>query len=167
MLNMPRGVCYKNNHSSIYCFSNDLKETLVFKAASHKVDLPPEVVFKMGDRRELACSMRSCPGELTFVWASLEDKPLFVDVENKPTESVLIFENVTKNHENTVLCKATCGKETKQAKTTIKVYCKCSMTASSEGTSSRWPTGASCHICQSNRFTVTLYVFLQLFIEIY
>ncbi|KAA0712156.1 Vascular cell adhesion protein 1 [Triplophysa tibetana] len=91
-------------------------------AASHKVDLPREVVFKMGDRRELTCSMRSCPGELTFVWSSLEDKPLFVDVENKPTESVLIFENVTRNHENTVVCTATCGMETKQAKTAIKVY---------------------------------------------
>ncbi|KAI7791251.1 vascular cell adhesion protein 1b [Triplophysa rosa] len=91
-------------------------------AASHKVDLPPKVVFKMGDRRELTCSMRSCPGELKFVWTPLEDKPLFAAVKNKPTESVLIFENVTRNHENTVLCKATCGKETKQAKTTIKVY---------------------------------------------
>ncbi|XP_065101141.1 vascular cell adhesion protein 1b isoform X2 [Paramisgurnus dabryanus] len=91
-------------------------------AVSYKVVMPSEVWFKMGDRRTLTCSMRSCPGEVKFSWTSLEDKPLFATVDNKHAESLLIFESVMKNHENTVVCKATCGKDSKQATAAIKVY---------------------------------------------
>ncbi|XP_051977865.1 vascular cell adhesion protein 1-like [Xyrauchen texanus] len=95
---------------------------LPIAAVSHMVELTPRVLFKVGGRREVMCSMRSCLEKVKFVWTSLEDKPLYATVTNHNTESVLIFDNVTKNHENTILCKATCGKETKQAKTTIRVY---------------------------------------------
>ncbi|RXN20466.1 vascular cell adhesion 1-like protein [Labeo rohita] len=89
---------------------------------SHVVNLPSKVLFKVGDRRELTCSILSCPETVKFVWTPLEDRPIFATVKPQDKESMLVFDSVMKNHENTILCKATCGKETKQAKTTIKVY---------------------------------------------
>uniref|UniRef100_A0A671SWM6 Vascular cell adhesion molecule 1b n=1 Tax=Sinocyclocheilus anshuiensis TaxID=1608454 RepID=A0A671SWM6_9TELE len=76
----------------------------------------------LGDRRELTCSMSSCPEKVKFVWTSLEDRPIFAAIDSHDRESVLVFDNVMKNHENTIVCKATCEKETKQATTKIKVY---------------------------------------------
>uniref|UniRef100_A0A8C1IEJ5 Vascular cell adhesion protein 1-like n=1 Tax=Cyprinus carpio TaxID=7962 RepID=A0A8C1IEJ5_CYPCA len=90
--------------------------------ASHVLDLPSKVLFKVGDRRKLSCSMSSCPEKVKFVWTTLEDKPIFATIDKRDRESVLVFDSVMKNHENTILCKATCGKETKQAKTEIKIY---------------------------------------------
>ncbi|XP_073718410.1 vascular cell adhesion protein 1b isoform X2 [Misgurnus anguillicaudatus] len=95
---------------------------LPIPAVSYKVDMPSEVLFKVGDRRTLTCSLPSCPERVTFSWTALEDKPLYADMESKHTQSLLIFENVTNNHENTVVCKATCGKDSKQGKTAIRVY---------------------------------------------
>ncbi|KAL1251420.1 hypothetical protein QQF64_019216 [Cirrhinus molitorella] len=89
---------------------------------SHVAKMPPKVLFKVGDRRDLTCSMSSCPEKVKFVWTTLEDRPIFATIVSRDRESVLVFDNVMKNHENTILCKATCGKETKQAKTEIKVY---------------------------------------------
>lgn len=68
--------------------------------------------------------MSSCPETVKFAWNSLEDKPLFATVNTKDKESVLVFENVTTNHENSIVCRAYCGKETKQATTVITVYCE-------------------------------------------
>uniref|UniRef100_A0A8C1LK05 Vascular cell adhesion molecule 1b n=1 Tax=Cyprinus carpio TaxID=7962 RepID=A0A8C1LK05_CYPCA len=89
---------------------------------SHVLDLPSNVLFKVGDRRNLTCSMSSCPEKVKFVWRSLEDKPLFAAIKSQDKESVLIFDNVMKDLENSIVCKATCQKETKQATTKIKVY---------------------------------------------
>lgn len=86
--------------------------------------MQPKALFKVGDRSELACRMSSCPEKVKFVWTSLEDKPLFATFITKDKESVMVFENVTTNHENSIVCKASCGKETKQATTTITVYCE-------------------------------------------
>ncbi|XP_016131550.1 vascular cell adhesion protein 1-like [Sinocyclocheilus grahami] len=98
--------------------------TLLLPAAviSHVLDLPSKVLFKVGDRRELTCSMSSCPEKVKFVWTSLEDRPIFAAIDSQDRESVLVFDNVMKNHENTIVCKATCEQETKQATTKIKVY---------------------------------------------
>ncbi|TRY94406.1 hypothetical protein DNTS_027945 [Danionella cerebrum] len=95
---------------------------LPIAVVSHVLELPPRVLFKVGDRTELTCSMLSCPEKVKFVWTTLKDKPTFASVQTKEKESVLVFDIVAKNHENTLLCTATCGKETKQAKTEIKVY---------------------------------------------
>lgn len=89
---------------------------------SHMLELPRSVLFKLGDRTELKCSMLSCPEKVKFVWTTLEDKPIFATPKTEDKETVLIFDNVMKNHANTILCKATCGKETKQAKVEVKVY---------------------------------------------
>ncbi|XP_016137744.1 vascular cell adhesion protein 1-like [Sinocyclocheilus grahami] len=89
---------------------------------SHVLDLPSKVLFKVGDRRELTCSMSSCPEKVKFVWTTIEDRPLFTTTDSRDRESVMVFDSVMKNHENTILCKATCGKETKHAPTTVTVY---------------------------------------------
>ncbi|KAK7136937.1 hypothetical protein R3I93_017112 [Phoxinus phoxinus] len=89
---------------------------------SHVLDLPPKALFKVGDRRELTCKMSSCPEKVKFSWTSIQDKPLFAILNTTDRESVLVFENVSKHHENTILCKALCEKESKQAKTEITVY---------------------------------------------
>lgn len=68
--------------------------------------------------------MSSCPEKVKFAWTAIEDKPLYATVNMKDRESVLVFENVTQNHENTIVCKASCGEESKQAKTKITVYCE-------------------------------------------
>lgn len=86
--------------------------------------MPPKALFKVGDRKELTCRMSSCPEKVNFVWTSLEDKPLFATVITKDRESVLVFDKVTMNHENNIVCKASCGKEIKQATTAITVYCE-------------------------------------------
>lgn len=91
---------------------------------SHVLDLPSYVLFKVGDRRNLTCSMSSCPEKVKFVWRSLEDKPLFAAIKSQDKESVLIFDNVMKDYENSIVCKAICQEETKQATTKIKVYCE-------------------------------------------
>lgn len=89
---------------------------------SHVLDMPSTVLFKVGDRRELTCKMSSCPEKVKFSWTSIEDKPLFATLNMKDRESVLVFENVTKYHENTIVCKARCMGESKQAKTKVTVY---------------------------------------------
>lgn len=88
------------------------------------LELPSKALFKVGDRRELACRMSSCPEKVKFVWTSLEDKPLFANFHTEDKESVMVFENVSTNHENTIVCRGSCGKDPKQANTAITVYCE-------------------------------------------
>ncbi|XP_056304059.1 vascular cell adhesion protein 1b [Danio aesculapii] len=89
---------------------------------SHMLELPRSVLFKVGDRNELRCSMLSCPEKVKFVWTALEDKPIFATPKTGDKETVLIFDNVMKNHANAIMCRATCGKETKELITEVKVY---------------------------------------------
>ncbi|XP_026091587.1 hemicentin-2-like [Carassius auratus] len=89
---------------------------------SHVLDLPRKVLFKLGDRRELRCSMSSCPEKVKFVWKPLEDKPKYATIKTQDRESVLVYDNVKKYHEYSLVCKATCEKETKQATAKIQVY---------------------------------------------
>ncbi|XP_051980368.1 vascular cell adhesion protein 1-like [Xyrauchen texanus] len=95
---------------------------LPIAAVSHMVELTPKVLMKVGDRREVTCSMTSCQESLELKWTPLQDKPLYATIKNHGRESVLIFANVTKNHEIDIICTATCGKEKKQKTTAIQVY---------------------------------------------
>lgn len=116
-----------------------------FLVVSHMLELPRSVLFKLGDRTELKCSMLSCPEKVKFVWTTLEDKPIFATPKTEDKETVLIFDNVMKNHANTILCKATCGKETKQAKVEVKVYCECILCFQFNHSSRIQNTLVSCH----------------------
>ncbi|XP_026054188.1 vascular cell adhesion protein 1b [Carassius auratus] len=110
--------------SEVDSMDSALLLTLLLPVAvvSYVLDLPPQVLFKVGDRRQLSCRMSSCPEKVKFAWITLEDRPIFATIDTQDRESVLVFDSVMKNHENTLLCKAMCGKETKQAKTQIKTY---------------------------------------------
>lgn len=68
--------------------------------------------------------MSECPEDVLFSWISLEDKPLYAQAKFSSKESVLIYNSVTKEHENEIQCRARCKGVPKQAKATIKVYCK-------------------------------------------
>ncbi|XP_076847756.1 vascular cell adhesion protein 1b isoform X2 [Brachyhypopomus gauderio] len=83
---------------------------------------PKNALFKVGDRQQLTCSMMDCAEDATYTWKSLEDKPLYGDVRPSPTESVLVFGNITKDHENKIVCVAKCKDALKQATAKVKVY---------------------------------------------
>lgn len=89
---------------------------------SHTLELPRSVQFKVGDRNELRCRMLSCPEKVKFVWTALGDKPIFATPKTGDKETVLIFDNVTKNHANAIVCRAACGKEMKELTTQVNVY---------------------------------------------
>ncbi|KAL7855222.1 hypothetical protein SRHO_G00174120 [Serrasalmus rhombeus] len=92
-------------------------------AAALQVNLSPRMVlYKVGDREEIKCSMRECPEEVKFSWGSLEDKPLYANYKTSPKESVLIFNSVTKDHENMIKCTAKCKDVSKEATATVRVY---------------------------------------------
>ncbi|XP_036442454.1 vascular cell adhesion protein 1b [Colossoma macropomum] len=92
-------------------------------AAALQMNLSPKkVLYKVGDREEIKCSMNECPEEVKFSWGSLGDKPLYADYKTSPKESVLIFSSVTKDHENIIKCTAKCKEVSKQATATVKVY---------------------------------------------
>ncbi|KAI4872946.1 hypothetical protein NFI96_023629 [Prochilodus magdalenae] len=92
-------------------------------AAALQVDLSPrKVLFKVGDREEFRCSMNECPESVKFSWSSLRDKPLYADLKSSSKESVLIFNSVTKDHENRIQCTAKCQDVSKQATAIVNVY---------------------------------------------
>ncbi|KAJ3599038.1 hypothetical protein NHX12_033001 [Muraenolepis orangiensis] len=68
---------------------------------------------------------RSIPASV--YWGFLEDKPLGAQVTStrspsNRTESVLTFDPVRSGHGGTLLCKATCGTESKQSGAVLQVY---------------------------------------------
>ncbi|XP_066504328.1 vascular cell adhesion protein 1b [Hoplias malabaricus] len=96
---------------------------LLSLAAALQVDLSPrKALFKVGNREELKCSMNECPEDVKFSWISLDDKPLYAAFKISSNESVMIFNSVTKDHENIIQCKARCKDKTKQATANVKVY---------------------------------------------
>ncbi|KAL4634864.1 vascular cell adhesion protein 1-like [Arapaima gigas] len=83
---------------------------------------PKQPVWRAGDRGELRCRAAGCPDEASFSWTSLEDKPLYSAATSNASESTLSFERVRPQHENLVLCRVTCGGQTKQQRAKIRVY---------------------------------------------
>ncbi|KAF7643368.1 hypothetical protein LDENG_00240640 [Lucifuga dentata] len=63
-----------------------------------------------------------CPDGAAISWTLLEDKPLAGDVNTSRTESVMTFDPVMIDHEATLLCKVTCGLESKHARASVLVY---------------------------------------------
>uniref|UniRef100_A0AAY5EZJ0 Ig-like domain-containing protein n=1 Tax=Electrophorus electricus TaxID=8005 RepID=A0AAY5EZJ0_ELEEL len=58
------------------------------------------------NRQQLTCILSDCEEDVKYIWKPLEDKPLYGKVISSPAESKLIFSNITKNHENTIICEA-------------------------------------------------------------
>ncbi|KPP79247.1 hypothetical protein Z043_101180 [Scleropages formosus] len=83
---------------------------------------PKDPVWRAGDRGELRCRAAGCTAPASFSWTSLEDKPLYSAATSNTSESALLFERVRPQHENLVLCRVTCGGQTKQQRAKIRVY---------------------------------------------
>ncbi|KAL1023191.1 hypothetical protein UPYG_G00037490 [Umbra pygmaea] len=92
-------------------------------AFAFQVELKPKTaLFRVGDREELRCSVKGCSNSVTISWASLEDKPIFAKINTTGLESVVVFDPVKITHDDSLLCKASCGGMNKQQRTNVKVY---------------------------------------------
>ncbi|KAG7487810.1 hypothetical protein MATL_G00027470 [Megalops atlanticus] len=91
-------------------------------ALSFNVELMPrDPLFRAGDRQTLSCSAKGCENP-TFVWTSLEDKPLMGQSQTVGSQSFLTLDPVTRAHENLVVCKVRCGSLLKSQHTSVRVY---------------------------------------------
>ncbi|XP_064790902.1 vascular cell adhesion protein 1-like isoform X2 [Oncorhynchus masou masou] len=90
--------------------------------AFHMELKPKNALLKVGDRHELQCSVKDCNEKVTISWALLEDKPVFAKINTSGSESVAVFDPVATAHDDTLLCKGSCGESTKQQRAVVKVY---------------------------------------------
>lgn len=91
--------------------------------AFHMELKPKSALLKVGDRHELQCSVKDCNEKVSISWALLEDKPMFAKIHTSGSESVAVFDPVATAHDDTLLCKGSCGESTKQHRAVVKVYC--------------------------------------------
>ncbi|KAK2835111.1 hypothetical protein Q5P01_015595 [Channa striata] len=88
-----------------------------------RVDVfPKQPLFRLGEHQQLVCSVHDCPATPSISWSKLEDRPLNARFSINETQSVMTFDPVMKKHEGALLCKVTCGEETKQIKASVQVY---------------------------------------------
>lgn len=85
---------------------------------------PKNAMFRVGDQEEVRCTMKDCAHTPEFSWRALEDRPMYVKTTTRGSESVLTYESVKRDHENRLICTASCGGDSKQKQATVKVYCK-------------------------------------------
>ncbi|CAB1314192.1 unnamed protein product [Coregonus sp. 'balchen'] len=92
-------------------------------AFAFHVELKPKsAFFRVGDRQQLRCSVKDCNEKVTISWALLGDKPMFAKIHTSGSESVADFDPVMTVHDDTLLCKVSCGALTKQQRAVVKVY---------------------------------------------
>ncbi|XP_041791699.1 vascular cell adhesion protein 1b [Chelmon rostratus] len=84
--------------------------------------IPRRPLFRLGERHQLACRVLDCRGMPSVSWSLLEDRPLTASISTNRTQSVVTFDPVMMEHEGALLCKVMCGGESKQMKTTVRVY---------------------------------------------
>ncbi|XP_074525295.1 vascular cell adhesion protein 1b [Halichoeres trimaculatus] len=88
-----------------------------------RVDLSPRSpLFRLGVRGQLACVVLDCPTMPSVSWSVLEDRPLTASISTNRTGSVVTFDPVMMEHEGMLICKVSCEGETKQTRTTLRVY---------------------------------------------
>ncbi|XP_034529137.1 vascular cell adhesion protein 1b [Notolabrus celidotus] len=88
-----------------------------------RVDLiPKSPLFKLGGRSQLVCAVQDCPTRPSVSWSVLGDRPLTASISTNGTGSVLTFDPVMMEHEGMLVCRVSCGGETRQNKTSLKVY---------------------------------------------
>ncbi|MBN3282009.1 VCAM1 protein, partial [Polyodon spathula] len=94
------------------------------RVLSFKVEMEPpqrRITVESGSDLVLTCRAKDCPSP-TFSWIALEDKPMYVKLENDVLESRAILTPVRRENDNTYLCKVTCGSQKAQKSSEIKVY---------------------------------------------
>ncbi|KAG7265198.1 hypothetical protein CRUP_030312 [Coryphaenoides rupestris] len=98
------------------------------KAASGRYlsrSIPPKTaVVRAGGRQEIRCSVAGCADHLpsAVFWGRLADRPMEAEVTANRTHSVATFRSVMPRHDGTLLCKATCGAQSKQRRAVLLVY---------------------------------------------
>ncbi|XP_071328974.1 vascular cell adhesion protein 1b [Trachinotus anak] len=88
----------------------------------HVSVFPRHPLFRLGERRQLVCSVQDCTLVPSFSWSLLGDRPLTATVSTNRTQSVVTFDPVMMEHEGALLCKVTCGGEKKEIKTSVHIY---------------------------------------------
>ncbi|KAM7387857.1 hypothetical protein PAMP_024068 [Pampus punctatissimus] len=83
---------------------------------------PRRAMFRLGERQQLVCLVHDCPVMPSVSWTLLGDRPLTGTVNSNSTHSLLTFDPVIMQHEGTLLCKVSCGEETRQSRRSIQVY---------------------------------------------
>ncbi|XP_073704325.1 vascular cell adhesion protein 1 [Garra rufa] len=83
---------------------------------------PKTKVIHVGEDLELICRMNDCPDNVTFTWSAALDNIVGGDVKNNPTVSELLIRNISVKHSDTIVCKATCQRNTQQKTSKIRVF---------------------------------------------
>lgn len=88
-----------------------------------RVDLfPRRPLFRLGEYQQLVCSVPDCPTIPSISWSLPGDRPLTAAVSTSGARSVVTFDPVLTEHEGALLCKVTCGGESRHVKTSVQVY---------------------------------------------
>ncbi|XP_041073650.1 vascular cell adhesion protein 1b [Polyodon spathula] len=91
---------------------------------SFKVEMEPpqrRITVENGSDLVLTCRAKDCPSP-TFSWIALEDKPMYMKLENDVLESRAVLTPVLRENDNTYICKVTCGSQRAQKSIEVKVY---------------------------------------------
>ncbi|XP_036409550.1 vascular cell adhesion protein 1-like isoform X2 [Megalops cyprinoides] len=94
-------------------------------ACSLHVEVNSEnLVYQVGEKLNLTCSLVDCSEDPSVSWSILGDAPLGAESQShiSPTVTRLVISNVTLAHEARFLCKASCGMQKRQKATSVKVY---------------------------------------------
>ncbi|XP_033884359.1 vascular cell adhesion protein 1-like [Acipenser ruthenus] len=96
-----------------------LNRVLSFKAEIE----PPQrrITVENGSDLVLICRAKDCLSP-TFSWIAVEDKPMYMKVENDVLESRAVLTPVSRDNDNTYICKVSCGSQRAQKSIEIKVY---------------------------------------------
>ncbi|KAK1163952.1 vascular cell adhesion protein 1-like [Acipenser oxyrinchus oxyrinchus] len=96
-----------------------LNRVLSFKA---EIDPPHRrITVENGSDLVLICRAKDCLSP-TFSWIALEDKPMYMKLENDVLESRAVLTPVSRDNDNTYICKVSCGSQRAQKSIEIKVY---------------------------------------------
>ncbi|KAL2089280.1 hypothetical protein ACEWY4_013968 [Coilia grayii] len=79
-------------------------------------------MFRVGDRETVRCTVKECAHTPHITWEGKEDRPLFVEILTRDSESVLLYKSVQRHHENRLQCKASCEGQEKIDQVTVKVF---------------------------------------------
>ncbi|XP_075901672.1 vascular cell adhesion protein 1b isoform X2 [Nelusetta ayraudi] len=88
-----------------------------------RVDVSPRApLLRLGQRHQLVCRVSGCPSAPVLSWSLLEDRPLTARVATNGTHSMLTFDPVLLEDEGALVCRASCGRESRQSKVLVQVY---------------------------------------------
>lgn len=90
-----------------------------------RVDVSPRApLLRLGQRHQLVCQVQGCTSSPVLSWSLLEDRPLTARVATNGTHSLLTFDPVLLEDEGALVCRASCGGDSRQSKVLVQVYCE-------------------------------------------